>query len=456
MGDMEGYYLVASKIYIFAIIIVNGYVLYRFIIPFINNRKAALFIWAVYSGTMLLLYWMPFYIDNFTAYSIGIIAAFIVMCISDRRNYCQKIYIAVTFFSLRYFSSFITEIINSFIYYLVADNIYMNQKMSFIVYVIKLFSDILLELAIQYISVWYILRSYVYKYQDITFKEMFMLVLPSITGLSGYKIIRDYQVLYETNGYKPSVGIYNSLALLHYSISIVTIVVITVIFQSIKIKREEETQNKLFAAQAESIKRHICQIEELYQDIRSIKHDMANHIMTLENLYAGNRHKEARAYVEDLKEAFSEVQLEIKSGNPVTDVILKERKNEALKKGIDFECSFHYPEGSGINAFDTSIILNNALQNAIENAGEYQPSYISVVSYRRKNAYMIEVSNSFKGEIRFNPETGLPFTSKEETRNHGYGLANIQKIAGKYFGDIDIVQTDSEFRLVIMLIISTD
>lgn len=456
MGDMEGYYLVVSKIYIFAIIIVNGYVLYRFIIPFINNRKAALFIWTVYSGTMLLLYLMPFYIDNFTAYSIGIIAAFIVMCISDKRNYCQKVYIAVTFFSLRYFSSFITEIINSFIYYLVADNIYMSQKMSFIVYVIKLFFDILLELAIQYISIWYILRSYVYKYQDITFKEMFMLVLPSVTGLSGYKIIRDYQVLYETNGYKPSVGIYNSLALLHYSISIVTIVVMTVIFQSIKIKREEETQNKVFAAQAESIKRHICQIEELYQDIRSIKHDMANHIMTLENLYAGNRHKEARAYVEDLKKAFSEVQFEIKSGNPVTDVILKERKNEALKKGIDFECSFHYPEGSGINAFDTSIILNNALQNAIENAGEYQPSYISVVSYRRKNAYMIEVSNSFKGEIRFNPETGLPFTSKEETRNHGYGLANIQKIAGKYFGDIDIVQTDSEFRLVIMLIISTD
>lgn len=68
---------------------------------------------------------------------------------------------------------------------------------------------------------------------------------------------------------------------------------------------------------------------------------------------------------------------------------------------------------------------------------------------------MIEVSNSFKGEIQFNPETGLPFTSKKEAGSHGYGLASIQKIAGKYFGDIDIVQTNSEFRLVIMLIINT-
>lgn len=456
MGDMEIYYLAASNIYFFTVIIANGYVLYRFIIPFIINRKAALLIWAVYSGTMLLLYWIPFYIDNFTAYSIGIIAAFIVMCMLDRRNYCQKIFIAVTFFSLRYFSAFITEIINYFIYHLIADYIYMGQKISFIVYVIKLFFDILLELVIQCISVWYILRSYVCKYQDITFKEMFMLVLPSITGLSGYKIIKDYQVLYEINGYGPSIGIYNSLALLHYSISIVTIVVMTVIFQSIKTKQEEETQNKLLAAQAESIKQHICQIEELYQDIRSIKHDMANHIITLENLYAGNRQEEARAYVEDLKAAFSEVQLEIKSGNPVTDVILQERKNEAVKKGIDFECSFHYPEGPGINAFDTSIILNNALQNAVENAGSCKPSYISVLSYIRKNVYMIEVSNSFKGEILFNPETGLPFTSKKETGSHGYGLANIKKIAGKYFGDIDIVKTDSEFRLVIMLIIDTE
>ncbi len=40
MGDMEIYYLMASKIYIFAIIIVNGYVLYRFIIPFITIKAA--------------------------------------------------------------------------------------------------------------------------------------------------------------------------------------------------------------------------------------------------------------------------------------------------------------------------------------------------------------------------------------------------------------------------------
>lgn len=116
---MEIYYLMASKIYIFAIIIVNGYVLYRFIIPFITNRKAALFIWAVYSGTMLLLYWIPFHIDNFTAYSIGIIAAFIVMCISDRRNYCQKIFIAVTFFFVAVF--FIVYNRNYQFFYILSD-----------------------------------------------------------------------------------------------------------------------------------------------------------------------------------------------------------------------------------------------------------------------------------------------------------------------------------------------
>ncbi|MDE7283128.1 MAG: hypothetical protein K2N85_06055 [Lachnospiraceae bacterium] len=47
----------------------------------------------------------------------------------------------------------------------------------------------------------------------------------------------------------------------------------------------------------------------------------------------------------------------IKSGNPVTDVILLELKNEAEKRNIDFQSDFHYPAGTNINAFDVSVML---------------------------------------------------------------------------------------------------
>lgn len=64
---------------------------------------------------------------------------------------------------------------------------------------------------------------------------------------------------------------------------------------------------------------------------------------------------------------------------------------------------------------------------------------------------MIEICNSFSGNLQWNAESGLPFTTKEQAKGHGYGLPNIRRVAGKYDGDIDIALKDGEFCLCIML-----
>ena len=47
-------------------------------------------------------YMIPPQIDNFSAYLIGVIAAFLAMYVEDRRNIYQKIFLAITFFSIRW------------------------------------------------------------------------------------------------------------------------------------------------------------------------------------------------------------------------------------------------------------------------------------------------------------------------------------------------------------------
>ena len=327
--------------------------------------------------------------------------------------------------------------------------------------------DTVIGFALLGISVRYIVKTYVYKREDMSIKEMFMLIVPSITGMTGYGILIQYQTSSGMSWMEPIYGLYNGLAFLHFGISIITIVVMTVFFQNIKARQEEKLQNELLATQVDHIERHIGQVESLYQNIRSIRHDMANHILTLERLYAGNNVEEAMDYGEELKSALSRITGEIKSGNPVTDVILQELKNEAEKRKIRFQSDFYYPTGTNINAFDVSVILNNALQNAMEhalrvpsehalcvpaeNAGKGEVPYISILSYHRNNAYMIEISNSFTGNLQWDEERGLPVTSKEKTEGHGYGLSNIRMVARKYSGDIAIDLKNNEFRLSIML-----
>jgi len=77
-----------------------------------------------------------------------------------------------------------------------------------------------------------------------------------------------------------------------------------------------------------------------------------------------------------------------------------------------------------LDALDVSVILNNALENAVEAAGAYkenhEQSHVRICSYRKSNAYMIEVVNSFEGVVEMNSDTGLPVTQKQ-TKGHGYG-----------------------------------
>ena len=55
-----------------------------------------------------------------------------------------------------------------------------------------------------------------------------------------------------------------------------------------------------------------------------MRHDMGNHIQTLEHLVAHNDMDDAAEYLEHLKNEWDEVSPEIKTGSPVIDVILME------------------------------------------------------------------------------------------------------------------------------------
>ena len=76
-----------------------------------------------------------------------------------------------------------------------------------------------------------------------------------------------------------------------------------------------------------------------------------------------------------------------------------------------------------------------------------------------KNMYVIEVGNTFSGELKMDRQSGLPVTTKAED-GHGFGLASIRHAVQKYYGDIEIGTEENEGRrycvLRVMLQIMTD
>jgi len=458
LADWNGFTQIVSMIEL----LIAGYCLYRLVKPFLRSTTTALAAGGTYFLTMLALYVLPLEDDAFIAYALGSLTAFLVMCGLERNNCIQKAFLAITYFSLRWFTAAMAEFLYDKLYFFVENTAWYKENppmsMQFMIYAGVCVFHLAMVLVITIGSIYCITRSYACKYERMSGRELLMLVTPPFLGAVGYKIIYYYRNFYILENGKPSEG-YDILLLFYCIVSVMVVIILIMLYQNIKAAQEEKLANQLLSTQMDHLKRHIEQVENLYQDIRSMKHDMTNHVLTLERLYAENETKEAKDYVRNLKAALIETVGEVKSGNPVTDVILREWKTEAEKKKIHFQCNFHYPTGSHINAFDISVILNNALQNAMENVSHFPSEnvkdsgalHISILSYCRNNAYMIEIRNSFTGNLQWDAESGLPVTSKGNTDSHGYGLNNIRKIAGKYFGDIDFAIKNKEFILSIML-----
>lgn len=453
MSLVEKCWMVTSKISVIALLMITGIYFGKFVCPYIKKKKGAVAVSIVYITIMLVLYMIPPQIDNFFAYLIGVIAAFLAMYVEDRRNIYQKIFLAITFFSIRWLTVAMAGRLDDLVTKALVFRNMSAEKvwLQYGLYVGTRVLDIVLCIAFIAVAIGLINKAYIYKKDEMSVKEMVMLIIPSLVGVTGYGILQYYLMIYERDTGKNLIdtyGFYGALSFLHYLISIVAILVVIVMFQNWKEMQEEQRGQELVLNQISDMKKHIGKVEKLYRDIRSMRHDMGNHIQTLEHLVAHNNMDDATEYLEHLKNEWDEVSPEIKTGSPVIDVILMEKLREAKERQIRFLSDFHYPHNTKLNAFDLSVIMNNALNNCMENVSGDDP-YISISSFRKNSIFMITIKNSFGGQLNFG-DSDLPETTKSG-REHGIGLNNIRRVARMYMGDISLEQGNEEVILSIMM-----
>lgn len=453
MSLVEKCWMVTSKISVIALLMITGIYFGKFVCPYIKKKKGAVAVSIVYITIMLVLYMIPPQIDNFSAYLIGVIAAFLTMYVEDRKNIYQKIFLAITFFSIRWLTVAMADRLDDLVTKALVFRNMSAEKvwLQYGLYVGTRVLDIVLCIAFIAVAIGLINKAYIYKKDEMSVKEMVMLIIPSLVGITGYGILQYYLMIYERDTGKNLIdtyGFYGALSFLHYLISIVAILVVIVMFQNWKEMQEEQRGQEPVLNQISDMKKHIEEVEKLYRDIRSMRHDMGNHIQTLEHLVAHNNMDDATEYLEHLKNEWDEVSPEIKTGSPVIDVILMEKLREAKERQIRFLSDFHYPQNTKLNAFDLSVIMNNALNNCMENVSGDDP-YISISSFRKNSIFMITIKNSFGGQLNFG-DSDLPETTKSG-REHGMGLNNIRRVARMYMGDISLEQGNEEVILSIMM-----
>lgn len=275
-------------------------------------------------------------------------------------------------------------------------------------------------------------------------QENVFLILPSVASVCIYITVRMMEFDAELGNYAE---ILDELPVTKLFIPIVDILLLgtnvasVILFQNLVKYNEEKSKRDLLESQITQMQSEVKEIQDIYSDIRGLRHDMKNHINDI-SLYVksmlGKEDPIIEGYIGKMTETVNRLDFSFNTGNPITDIIIHQKGQEAEKKQITFKTDFYFPQNSGVDAYDMGIILNNALGNAIEACEKVSEPYIFLRSYTKGSLFFIEVRNNFSGKLVFGKETGLPLTGKGSNSGHGFGLVNIRRTAEKYMGDIDI------------------
>ena len=409
-------------------------------------------------------YWILTTINNHTGTSkemdrilaVGIIAltVLVLWILDQKRNPIQKIFLCVLFRLISWLSiEFLSEI-GFYERDLVFRFDWYSTSTSAIIAEFIIWNLIFYALALLLLSaiIRILHRIYRHKSEELTWHELFILLTPAFTLLLVKPIISSYFLLWMDgigNGSITENVPANIYRVAFCIFALFPVVITLALQQDLKEKQEAELIRESVGIQVEDARRYASHIDEIYEKMRAFRHDTGNHLSVISGLAEGGNTKELTDYIGELQTRFSRLQPSVKTGNAVTDVVLSEISDQCEKAQIRFVSTFVYPEALDISAFDLSVILNNALQNALDASKEVPQAAIEIKSIIRDRVFLISIKNKIPGKITLN-EDGLVDSTKKQG-GHGYGLKNIRHIAGKYRGDIEIRQEEADGGLFFVL-----
>ena len=276
-------------------------------------------------------------------------------------------------------------------------------------------------------------------------QQMFLIFVPilMIFIMSNYINAIEYDFQFEILADKGPAGHFFSHGqmLAMYFLGLASLFCILFSYKKLQQIFRLSTEISLLEQQEHSLNQYVEEAKTRYDETKSFRHDIRNHIAVVKNLLQSGKLEEAVSYMEDMDDMAEKMSFPCSTNNPVVDILVGNKLGIAKSMGIDADCSLLLPYPCGIRDIDICIVLSNALDNAIHAVRGLDDSiekYIRVSGRIQGDLLMIEIENSFPGKGVF---------------KKGRGLSNIKKVVEKYDGAMNIETQENVFVLHVLLFI---
>ena len=231
-------------------------------------------------------------------------------------------------------------------------------------------------------------------------------------------------------------------------IAVINVCVFWVIFNMAK-KNRQLTLLQITNMQSDEKMRAIRSIEEIYNDIRIIKHDMKNEWIVIYNALQTGDDLRTKELLEKMIDKVDNMYEEtIPLSDPSINSIVNYKLSYAKQSGI-YCTSMIQDDFSCFEEYDIVMLIANLLDNAIEACKEVISPRIDITITTKMNYLSIVIGNSINKSVL--KENGSLATSKTDKEKHGFGIQSIKQIAEKYSGMVDFYEQNNMFFADVML-----
>lgn len=226
-------------------------------------------------------------------------------------------------------------------------------------------------------------------------------------------------------------------------------IIVLYYYNQIQMQYEKEYHRELLERQVEEYEEQLLQTEEIYREMRAIKHEIKHFTGNIEALIKLEKKEDIQEAFDEIRESISKYEMMYFSGNPVLDSILNYICKKAEKQRTHIETDIKIPSDLPLRAIDMNIILGNLLENAVEAVENIPEKAVMLQMKYEKEMLFIRIKNSYDG-IYYKKGNNY-ITRKNHKNNHGIGLENVKKIVEKYNGSMQIEPSETEFIVNILM-----
>lgn len=309
----------------------------------------------------------------------------------------------------------------------IVDNVYLAQSLTFISRMIYL---------------WIIGKLFAQKQDSNRFEEFLKEIFWLLAIDALYALIVCSLFFYDNT----FLDIQTAIALSFLTILLITVLVCLTIYKISK-KSKEMMETNLKLQQAEMENQLNKDMTLVVENLRSLRHDMNNHLSVLNGLISMQEYEDAQSYLSSVTEELKVANNFLFIDNKALSVLLNSKITKAHEKGITVDTEIHN-SNTPFSDKDLCVVVGNLLENAIEAAAGHPSPYIFFSIRKKKDQIHILCENSYTTQPIF--QNGQLVTTKKDKSYHGIGTRNICSITESYHGTVSFT-VDEQFHAHIIV-----